>query len=206
MPASSVASSAAAEGEGPVPVKRPLAWASLLLVCGAAGAYGSSRTTWAFASAHDGLGAPRDIRVLGSDAAPLTIALALLLIAAVPAVFAVKGWTLRGVAVAVALAGAGLVWTGADWLTDKPDSAQVARLAALPERYQVDHLVVNRTSGCLPLAAGAMALGSCVFVLRAARAAQGLGSRFDSPGAKKERPARERSAWAALDAGEDPTL
>ncbi|ADG96943.1 Trp biosynthesis associated, transmembrane protein, Oprn/Chp [Segniliparus rotundus DSM 44985] len=187
-------------------MKRPLAWASLLLVCAGAGAYGSSRATWAVASAHDGLGAPRDVRVLGSDFAPLTIALALLLIAAVPAVFAVKGWTLRAVALAVGLAGAGLVWAGAHWLADKPDSAQAARLAALPERYQVDHLVVSRTSGGLPLAAGAMALGACVFILRAARAAQGLGSRFDSPAAKKDRPEVERSAWAALDAGEDPTL
>ncbi|MGL6236801.1 MAG: Trp biosynthesis-associated membrane protein [Segniliparus sp.] len=187
-------------------MRRPLAWASLLLLLGGALAYASSRTTWAQADAHDGLGAPRHIRVLGADFAPLAVALALLLIAAVPAVFAAKGWTLRAVAALVALAGVGLLWTGADWLLHEPDAAHVARLAALPERYQVDHLVTRREPGALPVAAGLLAALASVFVLLAARAAQGLGSRFDSPGARKDRPEEERSDWARLDAGEDPTL
>lgn len=187
-------------------VRRPLAWAALLLLLGGAAAYGASRSVWAQADAHDGLGAPRHVRLLGADFAPLTVALALLLLAAVPAVFAVKGWTLRGVALVIALAGAGLLWSGTDWLASDPDPARVAQLAALPERYQVDRLAPSRAPGALPVAAGLLALAAAAFVLRAARAAQGLGSRFDSPGAKQDRPQEERSAWARLDAGEDPTL
>ena len=187
-------------------MRRPLTWASLLLLLSGGLAYAASRGTWAQADAHDGLGAPRHVRVLGAEFAPSTAAIALLLLAAVPAVFAVKGWTLRAVAVAVALAGVGLAWTGADWLRGDPDPAQAGRLAGLPERYQIDHLEKDSGRGALPLSAGALALAAAVFVLRASRAAQGLGSRFDSPSAKKDRSEDERSDWARLDAGEDPTL
>lgn len=187
-------------------MRRPLTWASLLLLASGGLAYAASRAEWAHADAHDGLGAPRHVRVLGAEFAPLSVALALLLVAAVPAVFAAKGWTLRAVAALIVLAGGGLAWTGADWLRDEPDPAQFGRLAALPERYQIDHLDKESGHGALPLASGTLAVAAAAFALRASGAARGLGSRFDSPGAKKDRPEDERSDWARLDAGEDPTV
>ncbi|KXF51532.1 hypothetical protein AXA44_14695 [Rhodococcus sp. SC4] len=191
--------------------------AVLLLAVAAVCLWGASRMTWVEVTSSDGLGEERTSALVGGTWAAALTPLALTLVAAIAASFAVKGWALRVlgvlvavVAVAAAVPAVGLIVSGAS-----DDDA--GRLAELPGRAEVQSVSVHVGPAVLALVGALAALAAAVELVRRPRVQAGLSSKYDSPGARRdaakkaatdsaEGPVTQRMLWDALDAGEDPTV
>jgi len=189
----------------------------LLLAVAALCLWGASRMTWVEVTSSDGLGEERTSALVGGTWAAALTPLALTLVAAIAASFAVKGWALRVlgvlvavVAVAAAVPAVGLIVSGAS-----DDDA--GRLAELPGRAEVQSVSVHVGPAVLALVGALAALAAAVELVRRPRVRAGLSSKYDSPGARRdaakkagadsaEGPVTQRMLWDALDAGEDPTV
>lgn len=195
--------------------RRPTVVAAVLLVVAAAILWSASRLTWVTATSSDGLGIDRDLTLSGDRWAPSLTPLALALVAAVAATFAVRGLALRIVAGAVAAVSvvaaipALQVWTagvGAD---------KVANVAELPDRSTVTAVETAAAAPIVAIVAALIGLVAAVALWRTPREKAGLSSKYDAPAARREaaakrsavdEPVTERVLWDALDAGEDPTV
>ncbi len=203
--------------------RRPLAVAVLLLALGAAALWASSRATWVRVVSSDGLGEPRVDSLLGATWAAATTPLALVLIAAIAATFAVRGrWTLVVAAVVVLVAVAAAV-PAVTLLVTTVDLGRAAALAELPDRAEVLSADASRWPAALAALGSVLALVGAVTIARAAGSTRGLSSRYDAPAVRRERAGNasaaaersedsgdtgdvsERALWDALDAGRDPT-
>ncbi|KIQ19659.1 TIGR02234 family membrane protein [Rhodococcus sp. MEB064] len=193
---------------------------AVLLALAALALWASSRMTWVTVVSSDGLGEQQTTRLVGGTWAAATTPLAIAAIAAVAALFAIRGrWTvvLAGlialVAVAAAIPSVQLLVSGAT--ADRAGS-----LAELPGRAEVISAEANRAPAALAFAGALLALAAAVTVARSARSTRGLSDRYDSPAVRRDRaeqtvladpddPAEEpseRAIWDALDSGLDPTL
>ncbi|MDM7488234.1 TIGR02234 family membrane protein [Rhodococcus indonesiensis] len=186
-----------------------------LLATAATALWGASRLTWVTVTSSDGLGEDRVIELAGGTWAAALTPLALALLAAVAASFAVRGWALRVLAVLVAVGAVAAAVPAVGLLTGSVDDATAARIAELPVRAEVTSLSVTTGPALLALAGAVAALAAAVQLWRTPQARAGLSSRYDSPAARREATARrdtadepvtERTLWDALDAGEDPTV
>lgn len=206
-PPSSAARSAAGN-------RRSIAVALLLGVVGAAVVLTAGSLTWQHGSTGFGDGTMR-VSVSGSTVTGLPGALAMVGLAALVAVFAVRGAARVVVAGLLALCGVGVI---AAALLATGDTAALAEAAAnatgltrasVEGRTGTAGPVVSAVGGLLVLAAGLVAL------LRS-RDWPGMSSRYDRDGAAPARPAhrprraefdpdRPEDLWKALDRGEDPT-
>ncbi|UYP17388.1 TIGR02234 family membrane protein [Rhodococcus sp. Z13] len=195
--------------------RRPTVVAAGLLVVAAAMLWGSSRMTWVEAVSSDGLGVDRVLALVGGQWAAALTPLALALLAAVAAVFAVRGIALRVVAVAVAAVAVAAGIPAVQLLASGADPESVARIAELPDRAEVTAVDVSAAPALLALLGTLVALVAAVAVWRTPREKAGLSSRYDAPAARREaatrrddsdEPVTERVLWDALDAGEDPTV
>lgn len=187
------------------------AGALALLAAGGAAALLAASSPWAQLSAEDGL-VGTSVTVNGAALAPLTLAVGVVGLAAVPAVLAVRRW-LRAV-VAMVVVGLGLaalvqaLGVAADveaaarswWAVEVGALARGADVSATAWPY------VSVASLAVVVAGGALVL------VRGSRWA-GLSSRYDAPTGGQVVPGRTSSeagtwdadAWKALDRGEDPT-
>jgi len=209
--------------------RRSLAVAVLLLALGAAALWASSRATWVRVVSSDGLGEPRAESLLGATWAAATTPLALVLIAAIAATFAVRGrWTVLVAAVVVLVAVAAAI-PAVTLLVTTVDVGRAAALAELPDRAEVLSARASRWPAALAVLGSLLALVGAVTIARAAGSTRGLSSRYDAPAVRRERaehasetsasaaaaerPGKsgdtgdvsERAFWDALDAGRDPT-
>jgi len=193
--------------------------AVVLLILAAAALWGSSRMTWVRVESADGLGADRVTELNGGAWAAATTPLALVLLAAVAAVLAVRGTAVRIVAAAVALAAVAAAIGPVDLLATGADADTAAQIAALPDRAEVTATDVFVFPALLALAGAVFAVAAAVAAWLTPVAQAGLSSKYDSPGARKEATARladspagtdepvtERALWDALDSGIDPTV
>ncbi|NCL74641.1 TIGR02234 family membrane protein [Rhodococcus sp. YH1] len=197
------------------PRRRAGAVAALLLAIGAVALWGASRLTWVTVTSSDGLGEDRVTTFVGGTWAAALTPLALTLLAAVAASFAVRGWALRILAVLVAVVAVAAAVPAVGLLAGGADDATAARIAELPARAEVTSLTVAAGPAVLALAGAVAALAAAVQLWRTPRAEAGLSSKYDSPAARREattrrdtadEPVTERTLWDALDAGEDPTV
>lgn len=197
------------------PRRRPAVVAALLLGVGAIALWASSRMTWVTAYSSDGLGADRTLTLDGGTWAASLTPLALALVAAIAASFAVRGWALRIVAAAVTAVAVAAAIPAAGLLGGDADPEDAARIADLPVRATVTATDVAYGPAVLALVGAAAALAAAVVLWRTPRSQAGLSSKYDSPAARREaaarrdegdEPATDRALWDALDAGEDPTL
>jgi uncharacterized membrane protein (TIGR02234 family) len=146
----------------------------------------------------------------GGEVAPLTPAAALVLLAAAGALLAVRGAGRVAVGLLMVLAGAGIVWSsgrvlgGADVVSERLRSFGVPA-SDLATDVAPAWPVVAVLGGVLGIAAGLLA------AVRGRRWPS-MGRRYERPGGGGPVPApvvtdeqRARSAWTALDRGEDPT-
>ncbi len=202
--------------------RRPLAVAVLLLALGAVALWASSRATWVRVVSSDGLGEPRAESLPGGTWAAATTPLALVLVAAIAATFAVRGrWTLLVAAVVVLVAVAAAV-PAVSLMATTVDVGRAAALAELPYRAEVLSADASRWPAALATLGSLMALIGAVTIARAAGSTRGLSSRYDAPAVRRERAGHEavaaaptdaaddadvseRALWDALDAGQDPT-
>ncbi|MEE2033803.1 TIGR02234 family membrane protein [Rhodococcus chondri] len=203
-----------APASGSSPRRRPTVAAALLLAVAAGALWAAGRMTWVRVESADGLGTDRVTDLTGSVWAAATTPLALALLAAVAAVFAVRGRALRVLAVAVALVAVAAAIPSLQLVAGEPDDDTAARVAELPDRATVTATEVSYAPALLALAGACLALAAAVALWRTPRAHAGLSSKYESPAARREASARaagtdepvtERSLWDALDAGVDPT-
>jgi uncharacterized membrane protein (TIGR02234 family) len=154
------------------------------------------------------------------DLAPSVRALGLVVLAAAPALLAVRGRSRVAVGVVLLLAGLGAAWTSVGAVLD-PVAALPA--GAVPDGTTADVAVTARPYLALAAAVGTVLVGALV-VARGGRW-PALGRRYEAPAAQAEGRAADAatpaepvattdppaaavdgaSAWEALDRGEDPT-
>lgn len=160
---------------------------------------------WA-TSRGDNAGVEVTASVAGSDTAPLALALALVALAAWGALLVLRGRVRQVVAGLGVLAAGGVLAT----VVARFDGAQDDALAAVTARGTTgDAFGTSLTGWYWATGAGALLtlLGLAVAVLRA-RSWPAMGSRYDAPAARRDRPSNEQSdqeLWRALDEGHDPT-
>ncbi|NIL74563.1 TIGR02234 family membrane protein [Rhodococcus sp. B10] len=203
---------------------RATAVSVVFLLVGAACLWGSSRMTWVTVTSSDGLGEARTTELLGSTWAAASTPLALALVAAVAAQFAVKGWASRVLAVLVALVAVAAAVPAVGALFGDVSADEAASVAELPTRAEVTSTQTSLLPAALALIGAVCALVAAIVLLRKPTSRKVLSSKYDAPAARRDEAAErartaseradangegddltERMLWDALDAGEDPT-
>ncbi|WP_305091576.1 TIGR02234 family membrane protein [Prescottella sp. R16] len=197
--------------------RRATGVAALLLAAAALCLWGSSRMTWVTVTSSDGLGEDRVTTLDGGTWAAATTPLALVLVAAIAAAFAVRGWVVRIVGGLVAVAAVVAAVPAIGLLTSGASNEQASDIAGF-ERVatQVTATDVAVLPALLVLLGSLLALVAAVLLVRKPAATGGLSSKYDSPAARREaagrgtngqtdEPPTQRMLWDALDAGDDPT-
>ncbi|CAN3128920.1 TIGR02234 family membrane protein [Mycobacterium sp. smrl_JER01] len=182
--------------------------AQLLLVLAAAGLWGASRLTWVEITSFDGLGQPKTTALSGAAWSTALIPLALLVLAAAVAALAVRGWSLRIVAVLVAGASAGMGYLAISLWVIADDAVRAARLADVPVADLLD-TQRHYAGAVVALIAAVLSLLGAVLFMRSATRGRAEAARYARRRAAEEEPhasaMSERMIWDALDDGRDPT-
>ncbi|WP_371829776.1 TIGR02234 family membrane protein [Rhodococcoides yunnanense] len=195
-----------------------------LLLVAAACLWGSSRMAWIRVVSFDGLGEARSTDLDGGTWAAATTPLALALVAAVAASFAVRGWASRILAALVGLVAVAAAIPAVDALFGEVSAGKAATLAELPGRAEVVSTSVSATPAILAVVGAVCAFGAAVTLARKPTTRKVLSSKYDAPASRRDEVAKraktaseraaengegedltERMLWDALDAGEDPT-
>ncbi|MDG3012077.1 TIGR02234 family membrane protein [Rhodococcus sp. D2-41] len=191
----------------------------------------ASRATWVRYTSFDQLQPPKDGTISGASWAGELTPLALVLLAAIAASFAVRGWALRVVGVIVALVAVVAGVRAVRTLTESGavSADRISQIAELPARAAVTHSDVVAWPPVVALVGAVLALIAAVGLVRKPRSvgAAGLSSKYQTPAARRAEATRradkarsdkarggeqvdedltERMLWDALDAGEDPTV
>lgn len=190
----------AAAPAGPSPAGRYPVAALVLLAVGAAALWGSSRLTWVTVTSADGLTEPRTDELNGGVWFGALTPLALVLLAAIAAVVATRGWVRRIVGVLVALIAAVTAVPALALLTGSGATEQrAATLAELPGRADVQELATAPLPALLTLAGALAAFGAGLLLARMPAGAK------DSPGnttvrghARRPPPRRSRTSPPAV--------
>lgn len=176
--------------------------------------WASSKLTWVRVESADGLGVDRSDAIDGSSWAAASLPLALVLVAAIAAMFAVRGWALRVVAVVVGAVGVAAAVPAVLLLTRGATADEAARLAELPGRASVTSVEAAVLPPLLTVAGGIVALAAATVLLVRPGGAGGLSGKYATPAARRSTAAdviaqdddvSQRLMWDALDAGIDPT-
>ncbi|ARE34645.1 hypothetical protein A0W34_16015 [Rhodococcus sp. BH4] len=192
---------------------------TLLLALSAAALWGSSRMTWVHLTSSDGKTLERTTDLDGSTWAAAMTPLALALLAAIAASFAVRGWALRVVGLLVALVAVAVAVPAVQLLVSGASADRAVELAELSGHPEDLSTTVSVLPALLALVGAVAALGAAVLLMRKPPVRGGLSSKYDNPAARREaaaklgqgdkpasdEPVTQRMLWDALDAGEDPT-
>lgn len=198
---------------GPGYDRRLLALALLLGALGAGLALLATGRTWAAGTTSAAAATTVPVSVSGDAVTGLPDALALVGLAALVAVFAVRGASRVLVAALLALCGAGTVWAAVAGAADTSALDAAAGRASGLTASTVHHAshtgwpYVAAAGGVLLLVAGLLALAR-------GRTWPAMSSRYERDGTPRPRRAPRRAPdpehpgelWKALDRGEDPTL
>lgn len=157
--------------------------------------------TWASAVITQSPLPARRVAVTGGDLGGVVRALALVALAGVAALVALRGWWRSVGGVVLLLAGVAAVY--AFGLASPDGVRRTAPVSAQPGTG-AEVAVSGRTVWPYCYLAGGLAVALAGgMALAAGRRWPGLGARYD---ALTPRPARPTDVWGALDRGEDPTL
>ncbi|MCZ4525363.1 TIGR02234 family membrane protein [Rhodococcus erythropolis] len=193
---------------------------TLLLALAAAALWGSSRMTWVHLTSSDGKTLERTTDLDGSTWAAAMTPLALALLAAIAASFAVRGWALRVVGLLVALVAIAVAVPAVQLLVSGASADRAVELAELSGHPEDLSTTVSVLPALLALVGAVAALGAAVLLMRKPPVRGGLSSKYDNPATRREaaaklgkadtaasdEPVTQRMLWDALDAGEDPTV
>ncbi|MFC8044992.1 TIGR02234 family membrane protein [Nocardia sp. NPDC057353] len=211
---------AAAERSGAAGGRRYPVGPVVLLAVAAGLMWLASRLTWVTVTSSDGLTEPRTDELNGGTWFGALTPLALVLLAAIAAVFATRGWLRRFLGVLVTLVAAVTAVPPFALLTGSGDPGRRgATLAELPGRATVTDVQTAVLPALITLAAALAAFTAGVLLARMPRESADLSGRYDAPavrraaaGAELDRARAgedadltERVLWDALDAGDDPT-
>lgn len=196
--------------------RRGMAVSTVLLILAAVALWSASRMTWVEFTAVDGLRPPVESSLNGGEWAPASTPLALLLLAGIAAMFAVRGWWVRLVGALLAVAGVAVLAQGVLALAGGPDRSQVWSSAELSAGTEVVAAEILVAPVVLTIVAGLLAIAAAAPLIVGRTGRQGLSSAYETPAARKEAAAQsaanssdvaldQRQIWDALDAGADPT-
>ncbi|AZG43771.1 TIGR02234 family membrane protein [Gordonia insulae] len=166
-------------------LRRRQIYAAVLLALAALAFWSSSRLVWCRVLAADGLAPARDFDVRGADWSPWLTPLALVLLAAILAAFSVRGWGLRLIAILVAAAGVLAAIPAISLITGGADSDYASDAADIPGRFQVLLITTNSWAAVVVLVGAVCAVLAGVLLLRVARGATGMSSKYKTPGARR---------------------
>jgi uncharacterized membrane protein (TIGR02234 family) len=175
--------------------------------------------TWVHLTSSDGKTLERTTDLDGSTWAAAMTPLALALLAAIAASFAVRGWALRVVGLLVALVAIAVAVPAVQLLVSGASADRAVDLAELSGHPEDLSTTVSVLPALLALLGAVAALGAAVLLMRKPPVRGGLSSKYDNPAARREaaaklgqgdkpasdEPVTQRMLWDALDAGEDPT-
>ncbi|MDI9946352.1 MULTISPECIES: TIGR02234 family membrane protein [Rhodococcus] len=175
--------------------------------------------TWVHLTSSDGKTLERTTDLDGSTWAAAMTPLALALLAAIAASFAVRGWALRVVGLLVALVAIAVAVPAVQLLVSGASADRAVDLAELSGHPEDLSTTVSVLPALLALVGAVAALGAAVLLMRKPPVRGGLSSKYDNPAARREaaaklgqgdkpasdEPVTQRMLWDALDAGEDPT-
>jgi len=176
--------------------------------------------TWVHLTSSDGKTLERTTDLDGSTWAAAMTPLALALLAAIAASFAVRGWALRVVGLLVALVAVAVAVPAVQLLVSGASADRAVELAELSGHPEDLSTTVSVLPALLALLGAVAALGAAVLLMRKPPVRGGLSSKYDNPAARREaaaklgqgdkpasdEPVTQRMLWDALDAGEDPTV
>ena len=175
--------------------------------------------TWVHLTSSDVKTLERTTDLDGSTWAAAMTPLALALLAAIAASFAVRGWALRVVGLLVALVAVAVAVPAVQLLVSGASADRAVELAELSGHPEDLSTTVSVLPALLALVGAVAALGAAVLLMRKPPVRGGLSSKYDNPAARREaaaklgqgdkpasdEPVTQRMLWDALDAGEDPT-
>ena len=159
---------------------------TLLLALSAAALWGSSRMTWVHLTSSDGKTLERTTDLDGSTWAAAMTPLALALLAAIAASFAVRGWALRVVGLLVALVAVAVAVPAVQLLVSGASSDRAVELAELSGHPEDLSTTVSVLPALLALLGAVAALGAAVLLMRKPPVRGGLSSKYDNPAARRE--------------------
>ncbi|MCD2104513.1 TIGR02234 family membrane protein [Rhodococcus qingshengii] len=176
--------------------------------------------TWVHLTSSDGKTLERTTDLDGSTWAAAMTPLALALLAAIAASFAVRGWALRVVGLLVALVAIAVAVPAVQLLVSGASADRAVELAELSGHPEDLSTTVSVLPALLALVGAVAALGAAVLLMRKPPVRGGLSSKYDNPATRREaaaklgkadtaasdEPVTQRMLWDALDAGEDPTV
>ena len=186
--------------------------AALALAVAAACLWAAGKLTWVTVRSSDGLGAARTDEVDGSVWAAAMTPLALVLVAGIAAVFAVRGLALRGLGVVLAAVGVAAAIPAISLLAGGATNDRAGRLAELKDRAEVTSVQTAPLAAVLALIGAVAAVGAGVLIIARRSDRAGLSSKYANPAVRREAAiagdgdVSQRSLWDALDAGADPTI
>jgi uncharacterized membrane protein (TIGR02234 family) len=184
--------------------------AQALLVVAAGGLWAASRLPWVVLRSFDGLSPPKTTVLSGAVWSAALLPLTLLLLAAVVAALAVRGWPLRMLALLLAIASLATgylaisLWVIPDIALRGADLAHVPVLALIGSGR-------HYLGPAITLVAAVFTLVGAVLLVRAAPSTRVATTKYVTPAARRslagssDEDMSERMIWDALDEGRDPT-
>ncbi|MFF5036794.1 TIGR02234 family membrane protein [Nocardia salmonicida] len=208
-------------GATPAPTAKPIV-PVVLLALAAAGLWASSRMTWVTVHSADGLTEPRTDDLNGGVWFGALTPLALVLVASIAAVFAVKGVLRQLLGVVISVVAAAAAVPGFALAVGAGRTAERAgTLAELPVRAVVSSAETHLAPAILSIFAAGLALAAGILLTRRPGEHAEVSDRYDNPVFRKAdasaavskqntetgtaAPLSDRVLWDALDAGTDPT-
>ncbi|MGW0639439.1 TIGR02234 family membrane protein [Nocardia salmonicida] len=208
-------------GATPAPTAKPIV-PVVLLALAAAGLWASSRMTWVTVHSADGLTEPRTDDLDGGVWFGALTPLALVLVASIAAVFAVKGVLRQLLGVVISVVAAAAAVPGFALTVGAGRTAERAgTLAELPVRAVVSSAETHLAPAILSIFAASLALAAGILLTRRPGERAEVSDRYDNPVFRKAdasaavskqnaetgtaAPLSDRVLWDALDAGTDPT-
>ncbi len=194
----------------------------VLLALAAAGLWASSRMTWVTVQSADGLTEPRTDEIDGGVWFGALTPLALVLVASIAAVFAVKGVLRQLLGVVISVVAAVAAVPGFALTVGAGKTAERAgALAELPVRAVVSGVETHLGPAILSIVAACLALAAGVLLTRRTGERAAVSDKYDNPVFRRAdasaavskqntetgsaAPLSDRVLWDALDAGTDPT-
>ncbi|WP_182348631.1 Trp biosynthesis-associated membrane protein [Tomitella gaofuii] len=211
---------------------RRMAAVAGLLALGALATWAAGRMDWVGYTYENGLQPPVDGSFDGAAWASELTPLALVLLAGIAALFAVRGWAQRVIGLIVTAAGATVVVRSAMALTSAAEPAEVVRLGELRAGAVVTAAQTHPGPIVLAIVGGVLAAAAGLLMVVRPRPRRELPSKYETPAARRDSVAKamaarrgrapgaagggaagaaadddmtQRLMWEALDSGTDPT-
>ncbi|QDQ97823.1 Trp biosynthesis-associated membrane protein [Tomitella fengzijianii] len=206
-----------------------------LLALGALVTWAAGRMDWVGYTYENGLQPPVDGSFDGAAWASELTPLALVLLAGIAAMFAVRGWAQRVIGLIVTAAGATIVVRSSMALSAAADPAEVTRLGDLRAGAVVTAAQTHPGPIVLAIVGGVLAAAAGLLMVVRPRPRRELPSKYETPAARRDSVAKamaarrdrakgpagagqgasagggadddmtQRLMWEALDSGADPT-